>query len=104
MQPFLEARFTPGIVDGSERGSSKGLGPLLNELLVYVKEVYMFFRYAGIDDTTRLAGGCRLWCNETTEDKERGGARKCRCVVIGVVGVDRVYNTLVISCVRVCFC
>ncbi|CAM9236441.1 unnamed protein product [Ectocarpus sp. 6 AP-2014] len=39
MQPFLEARFTPGIVDGSERGSSKGLGPLLNELLAYVKEV-----------------------------------------------------------------
>lgn len=39
MQPFLEARFTPGIVDGGERGSSKGLGPLLNELLAYVKEV-----------------------------------------------------------------
>lgn len=39
MQPFLEARFTPGIVDGGERGSSKGLGPLLDELLGYVKEV-----------------------------------------------------------------
>lgn len=39
MQPFLEARFTPGIVDGGERGSSKGLGPLLDELLAYVKEV-----------------------------------------------------------------
>lgn len=39
MQPFLEARFTPGIVDGGERGSSKGLDPLLRELLGYVKEV-----------------------------------------------------------------
>ena len=39
MQPFLEARFTQGIVDGGERGSSKGLGPLLDELLAYVKEV-----------------------------------------------------------------
>lgn len=39
MQPFLEARFTPGLVDGGERGSSKGLGPLLDELLAYVQEV-----------------------------------------------------------------
>lgn len=39
MQPFLEAKFTPGMVDGGERGSSKGLGPLLDELLAYVKEV-----------------------------------------------------------------
>lgn len=39
MQPFLEARFTPGIADGGERGSSKGLGPLLDELLAYVQEV-----------------------------------------------------------------
>lgn len=43
MQPFLEARFTPGIVDGGERGSSKGLGPLLDELLAYVKEVRACF-------------------------------------------------------------
>lgn len=39
MQPFLEARFTPGIVDGGQRGSSQGLGALLKELLEYVKEV-----------------------------------------------------------------
>lgn len=39
MQPFLEARFTQGIVDGGERGSSKALGPVLDELLSYVKDV-----------------------------------------------------------------
>lgn len=41
MQPFLEARFTPGIVDGGQRGSSQGLGALLKELLEYVKEVQL---------------------------------------------------------------
>lgn len=39
VQPFLETRFTQGIVDGGERGSSKGLGPLLRELLEHIKEV-----------------------------------------------------------------
>ncbi|CAN0375511.1 unnamed protein product [Ascophyllum nodosum] len=39
MQPFLDAKFTQGIVDGGDRGSSKALGPLLKDLLVYVKEV-----------------------------------------------------------------
>lgn len=47
MQPFLEARFTQGIVDGGERGSSKGLGPLLDELLAYVKEVRPCLLFAG---------------------------------------------------------
>lgn len=43
MQPFLETRFTQGIIDDGERGSSKGLGPLLDELLLYVKEVRQLF-------------------------------------------------------------
>ncbi|CAM9502390.1 unnamed protein product [Ectocarpus sp. 8 AP-2014] len=76
MQPFLEARFTPGIVDGSERGSSKGLGPLLNELLAYVKEVAgdaveaaedMFASPAGLDLEGSPLG--------EKEEKEEGGAK-----------------------------
>ena len=39
MQPFLDARFTQGALDGGERGSGRGLGPLLDELIAYVKEV-----------------------------------------------------------------
>lgn len=39
MQPFLDARFTQGMVDGGERGSSKALGTLFDELLAYVKGV-----------------------------------------------------------------
>ncbi|CAM9379054.1 unnamed protein product, partial [Ectocarpus sp. 13 AM-2016] len=76
MQPFLEARFTPGIVDGSERGSSKGLGPLLNELLAYVKEVAgdaveaaedMFASPAGLDLEGSPLG--------EKEEKEENGAK-----------------------------
>lgn len=52
MQPFLEARFTTGILDAGERGSCKALGPLLEELLVYVKEVrsaceHLIYRFLG---------------------------------------------------------
>lgn len=39
MQPFLDAKLTQGMVDGGDRGSNKALGPLLDELLSYVKEV-----------------------------------------------------------------
>ncbi|CAM9180556.1 unnamed protein product, partial [Discosporangium mesarthrocarpum] len=39
MQPYLDARFTAGIVDGGVRGSGQGLSSLLTETLAYIKEV-----------------------------------------------------------------
>lgn len=39
MQPFLDARFTQGALDGGERGSGRGLAQLLDELIAYVEEV-----------------------------------------------------------------
>ena len=58
MQPFLDARFTQGALDGGERGSGRGLAQLLDELIAYVEEVCsLFFGRAG--------GGCSYLILET---------------------------------------
>ncbi|CAM9593693.1 unnamed protein product [Ectocarpus fasciculatus] len=95
MQPFLEARFTPGIVDGSERGSSKGLGPLLNELLAYVKEVAGDAVEAA-EDMFASPAGLDLECSPLGETEEKQEEAKAKAVkevdVMAPLPVDLVCN------------